>query len=130
MKYAALLIAMWLRKWWSWRRLYIALLLLSDCLCDACGPARSGFRWSSNNGVSSRRRLAPLVYKQHVPNVPEQTLGASGRYRAKVRRKSRRFKDELVANYNDDIVFKDEERTGADHFMTPVCWGTTAIWCN
>lgn len=78
-----------------------------------CGPGRG------IGGPRRSRRLTPLVFKQHVPNVSENTLGASGLQEGKISRDHDKFKD-LETNYNRDIIFKDDEGTGADRVMTQV----------
>lgn len=102
------------RSWWA-RLLQVSLLALWTCTqyVQGCGPG-PGY------GIRSRPgKLKPMHYKQFFPNLSENNLGASGRAEGKITRNSERF-NELVCNYNPDIVFKDEENTNADRFMTKV----------
>lgn len=90
----------------------VLFVVIEQAMC--CGPG----------GRSGRRRyiykkITPLVFKQHVPNVSENTLTASGHSEGRISRDDKRFRD-LIPNYNQDIIFKDDEGTGADRLMTQV----------
>ncbi|CAL8319888.1 unnamed protein product [Merluccius merluccius] len=103
------------KSWWATlARLGLLTVCCSTWLVQGCGP---GPRY----GVRPRhRKLTAMHYKQIVPNFSENNLGASGRAEGKITRNSERF-NELVCNYNPDVVFKDEENNNADRFMTKRC---------
>lgn len=90
-------------------------------LTEACGPGRGGGR------RRMLRKYPPLVQRQYIPNVSENTLGASGRAEGAITRKDRRFR-ELVQNWNPDIEFRDDERTGADRMMSQVSSSCDCSW--
>lgn len=92
--------------------LMVALLALVQ-LTAGCGPGRG------IGGPRRTRKLLPLVFKQHVPNVSENSLSASGMQEGPISRNDSKFRS-LETNYNKDIIFKDEEGTGADRVMTQV----------
>ncbi|XP_046570357.1 sonic hedgehog protein A-like [Haliotis rubra] len=92
----------------------LIILLLVTPLSLQCGPGRGSGR------RRRPRKLTPLVFKQHVPNVSENTIGASGLSDGAITKEDAKFKD-LVSNENSNIEFKDEERTGADRMMSERC---------
>lgn len=91
--------------------LVISLLLAGPSL--QCGPGRVRLKRPGSH------KRTPLVFKQHVPSVSENTLGASGPPEGKITRHDEKFKD-LAENYNPDIIFKDHEGSGADRRMSHV----------
>ncbi|GAB1605673.1 sonic hedgehog protein-like [Argonauta hians] len=95
-----------------WMILVFFLLVTSHSL--ACGPGR---------GPGKRRgprKRTPLVFKQHIPNVSENTVGASGTYEGKITKPDSRFK-EMVTNLNPNIVFRNEEENNEDRVMSKRC---------
>lgn len=61
---------------------YLLLILISSS--HQCGPGR-------NYGTRKARKMTPLVFKQHVPNVSENTLGASGPSEGRITRQDPRW---------------------------------------
>lgn len=111
-------------KWACLAQVGLMLLAAWTCLgpVQCCGPG-PGY-----GGRPRHRKLTAMHYKQFFPNFSENNLGASGRAEGKIVRHSDRF-NELVCNYNPDIVFKDEENTNADRFMTKVRVTAVSVLC-
>lgn len=89
------------------------LVVLMAGAAAACGPGRGGGR------RRGPRKITPLVFGQHEPNMSENSLAGSGIPEGRITRQDDKFRD-LVPNYNPDIEFKDDEGTGADRLMTQV----------
>ena len=88
----------------------LSFLAVRDVL--PCGPGPSG---------ESRRRYRrmKMTLRQTLPDVKETSLTASGKYNGRVRPGSQAYQA-LVQNFNTDIAFKDDEKTGDDRRMTTV----------
>lgn len=91
----------------------VVLLVLTGPSLE-CGPGRTA-------GKRKRpAKMIPLVHKQGVPNLSENTIGASGLSEGAITRDDPKFK-QLVTNDNPNIIFKDEEGNGSDRIMSQVC---------
>lgn len=101
------------RVWSDVCEMRLSLVLLWLGAAAACGPSRG---YTRRQGA---RRITPLVFGQHDPNISENKNTASGPPEGRITRDDDRFKD-LVPNYNPDIDFRDDEGTGADRLMTQV----------
>jgi hypothetical protein len=82
----------------------VALVLVWGC--DSLPPGPSLVK---NSGTLPRGRAVPRSSEQE----------AIGPVLGKIGRRSPDFERRLVASNDPDIVFKDEETTGADRMMTP-----------
>lgn len=91
--------------------LALMVLMLAVCEVLSCGPGTSG--------SSRRNRNTKMKFKQVIPDVEETSLAASGKYTGKVIKGSKAYKA-LVSNFNTNMVFRDDEKTGDDRRMTPV----------
>jgi len=79
----------------------------------SCGPGRGyGQRQRS-------RKMNPMVFKQHIPNVAEDMLGASGPAEGRIARGDEKMRG-LVRVSSDNVLFKNEEGNGDDRMMTLV----------
>ena len=98
--------------------LNIAKDILPFCLNDVVAACRPGV---GNGGVRRpHRKLRPLLRFEYVPKMSELTLGASGPALGRIERGTKRFRDELFANWNPDIIFEDREQNNEDRYMTEV----------
>lgn len=97
----------------NYLKLILLLLLITIQLAASCGP---GFRTGRRPPGT---KLVPLLEHQHIPSVSELTIGASGPSEGHISRGSVRF-NQLVRNYNPNIVFADRDGTGNDRIMTKV----------
>ena len=73
----------------------------------------------SRNTLDKRGPRKPLMLSQNVPDTPEDSQQASGPSKGKITRNSPEF-EKLEPCYNNAIIFKDEEGTGADRLMSKV----------
>jgi Hedgehog amino-terminal signalling domain len=96
---------------------FCILMLRFVTSCDSCGPGKTGFKRS---GPPKKYLTKPLREKQYLPKVDEYSHKASGPSEGKILRKTRRFRNNLVRVDSPNIIFRDEERTGADRYMTRV----------
>lgn len=74
----------------------------------------------STNALDKRGPRKALMLEQNVPDTPEDSQQASGPSKGKITRNSPEF-DKLKPCYNNAIIFKDEEGTGADRLMSKRC---------
>ena len=97
---------------------FCVLMMRFVTCCDSCGPGRTGLK---RTGPLKKYHNKPLREKQYVPSVDEFSYKASGPPEGKILRKQKfKFRNNLVYVDNPNVVFRDEERSGADRYMTRV----------
>ncbi|KRZ90764.1 Desert hedgehog protein A [Trichinella sp. T8] len=95
---------------------YVILLVWAICVRSCCQGCASSGRMAS----MAYKKYYPLIYNERFPNEPENAPGSAGAAELRIRRSDPGFK-RLVQNNNPDIIFRDEENTGADRMMTYRC---------
>ena len=80
---------------------------------------RPSLSCGSRNGFDKKGPRKPLMFQQSIPDTSENSQQASGPAKGKITRNSPEF-EKLEPCYNNAIIFKDEEGTGADRLMSKV----------
>lgn len=80
---------------------------------------RPSLSCGSRNAYGKSRPRKPLMLQQSIPDTTENSQQASGPAKGKISRNSPEF-DKLEPCYNNAIIFRDEEGTGADRLMSKV----------
>ncbi len=89
------------------------LLLLWNCsFLSACGVGKSSY---------TKKDYQPFRQFQQKPEEEEESAVASGPFHHKIKYGSKEFRTKLVRYVGTNVVFKDDEGTGADRYMTKVC---------
>ena len=80
---------------------------------------RPSLSCGSRSGYGKRGPRKPLMLAQSIPDTQEFSQQASGPAKGKISRNSPEF-EKLEPCYNNGIIFRDEEGTGADRLMSKV----------
>lgn len=80
---------------------------------------RPSLSCGSRTGYGKRGPRKPLMLTQSIPDTNEISQQASGPAKGKISRNSPEFA-KLEPCYNNGIIFRDEEGTGADRLMSKV----------
>ncbi len=89
----------------------ILLLIWNISLLLACGVGKSSY---------SKRDYPPFTKYQQKPEEDEESAVASGPFSHKIKYGTNEFKSKIVRYFGTNVVFKDDEGTGADRYMTRV----------